>query len=199
MKKILKIVLIVAFVMNIYSSTFAIDRFVDIPVPPRDSGKVDATVNEKEKPKEKQKENSEEKYVPKSSNNYLKKLEVKDYKLSPKFNQLNDSYTIKSKNIDNIKDIQVIAEADDERAKIDIQYEKDEVLINVTAENGNLKVYSVKPESTENAEKDIEKVEEDKKQEKTNTNNDKLILVIIVITALVVLIVYIIIRRKNSN
>ena len=72
------------------------DRIVDIPVPPDSSGYTDFTEEEaKQKAEEYEKNKSNlltaEDYVNKSSNNYLKSLEVEGYKLEPKFNRQNSN------------------------------------------------------------------------------------------------------------
>ena len=128
------------------------DRIVDIPVPPDSSGYTDFTEEEaKQKAEEYEKNKSNlltaEDYVNKSSNNYLKSLEVEGYKLEPKFNRQNSNYTIYTKS--NTSKLKIKAEADDEKAKvegigeIEINQSENSINVHVTAENGDLKVYTI--------------------------------------------------------
>lgn len=95
-------------------------------------------------------------YVGKSANNYLKSLSVEGYNLEPEFIRENDKYTIYVKDRSNVTSLNITAETDDENAKVEgtgqveITPEQKLVTIQVTAENGNLKVYTINIEDEEN-------------------------------------------------
>ncbi len=165
------------------------DRIVDIPVPPDSSGYTDFTEEEaKQKAEEYEKNKSNlltaEDYVNKSSNNYLKSLEVEGYKLEPKFNRQNSNYTIYTKS--NTSKLKIKAEADDEKAKvegigeIEINQSENSINVNVIAENGDLKVYTI------NINKD-----------KAIINRNIIIASTTVIAIIIILIVFI--KRKNNK
>ena len=156
--KITIFITIVICIISFASLSFAeTPRLVDIPVPPNSAGYADFTEEEAE---EREKEYEESKnnvvtadyYVGKSSDNYLKSLSIEGYNLYPEFNKQNDTYTIYVKD-DNINTFNVTAEADNENAKIEgignISVSQEERIINikVTAENGNLKVYTINVET----------------------------------------------------
>lgn len=156
--KITIFITIVICIISFASLSFAeTPRLVDIPVPPNSAGYADFTEEEAE---EREKEYEESKnnavtadyYVGKSSDNYLKSLSIEGYNLYPEFNKQNDTYTIYVKD-DNINTFNVTAEADNENAKIEgtgnISVSQEERIINikVTAENGDLKVYTIKVEN----------------------------------------------------
>ncbi len=166
MKNILRLITITLGAMLIITYTvtsYAVDRFVDIPVPPNSAGKADFTSEEGEKEAEQYEENkikeeeqninnankTEQEKIEKSGNNYLKSLNVEGYKLEPEFNKLQDEYTLYVPNIENIKSVKIIAEPDDKKAQIEgtgdveITSENNIISINVIAENGNLKVYTI--------------------------------------------------------
>ena len=163
MKKKLTIVgIIILFILNINIKVLATDRLVDIPVPPNSSGYADFTEEEaaqRQEEYEKTKNNTTaEDYIEKSSNNYLKSLNIEGYNLEPEFKRENDTYTIYIKNREDVTNLNITAEADDESAKIDgigtvqITPEQNSININVTAENGNLKIYKINIQNGENEE-----------------------------------------------
>ena len=171
-------------------------RLVDIPVPPNSSGYADFT---EEEAAERAKEYEESKnnavtadyFVGKSSDNYLKSLNVEGYELSPEFNRQKDTYTIYVKD-DSINTFNVTAEPDNENAKIEgigtITVSQEERLINikVTAENGDLKVYTINIENESNKSKAIA----------GNINMNYIIIIAIII--LLVAVIAIIIKKKNK-
>ena len=163
MKKKLTIVgIIILFILNINIKVLATDRLVDIPVPPNSSGYADFTEEEaaqRQEEYEKTKNNTTaEDYIEKSSNNYLKSLSIEGYNLEPEFKRENDTYTIYIKNREDVTNLDITAEADNESAKIDgigtvqITPEQNSININVTAENGNLKIYKINIQEGENEE-----------------------------------------------
>lgn len=156
--KLTTFIAILVCIMSFVSLSFAeTPRLVDIPVPPNSAGYADFTEEEAE---ERKKEYEESKnnavtadyYVGKSSDNYLKSLSIDGYKLYPKFNRQEDTYTIYVKD-DTINTFNVSAEVDNENAKIEgtgnvtVSPEQRIINIKVTAENGDLKVYTISVEN----------------------------------------------------
>ena len=189
--KITIFITILICMMSFASLSFAeTPRLVDIPVPPNSAGYADFT---EEEAAEKEKEYEESKnnavtaayYVGKSSDNYLKSLNIEGYDLYPKFSRQNETYTIYVKD-DNINTFNVTAEADNENAKIEgignVSVSQEERIINikVTAENGDLKVYTINIENEANKPKKI-----------------NIFMIVIVIVILIGVILFII--RKNKK
>lgn len=113
--------------------------------------------------KEEQKE-----IVNKSTNNYLKSLMVEGYKLTPEFDKQTLEYNL---NISNeVKEITIIANSDDNKAtikgngKVEVQNNKTECKIEVTAESGTVRTYTIKinniqeKETEKESEKEVETV-----------------------------------------
>lgn len=161
-KKLIIIGIITLLILNINIKVLATDRLVDIPVPPNSSGYADFTEEEaaqRQEEYEKTKNNTTaEDYIEKSNNNYLKSLSIEGYNLEPEFKRENDTYTIYIKNREDVTNLDITAEADNESAKIDgigtvqITPEQNSININVTAENGNLKIYKINIQEGENEE-----------------------------------------------
>ena len=90
----------------------------------------------------------------------MKSLSIEGYDLYPEFNRQNDTYTIYVKD-DSISTFSVTAEANNENAKIEglgnVTVSQEERIINikVTAENGDLKVYTINIENEANKPKKI--------------------------------------------
>lgn len=189
--KITIFITILICMMSFASLSFAeTPRLVDIPVPPNSAGYADFTEEEaaeKEKEYEESKNNAvtADYYVGKSSDNYLKSLNIEGYDLYPKFSRQNETYTIYVKD-DNINTFNVTAEADNENAKIEgignVSVSQEERIINikVTAENGDLKVYTINIENEANKPKKI-----------------NIVMIVIVIVILIGVILFII--RKNKK
>lgn len=83
----------------------------------------------------------------KSNNNYLKSLKVEEASISPEFNKETTSYKISvGKDIEKIK---INAEAEDEKAKVEVSGNEDlkeganTAKVIVTAENGDAKTYTI--------------------------------------------------------
>lgn len=177
--------------MSFASLSFAeTPRLVDIPVPPNSAGYADFTEEEaaeKEKEYEESKNNTvtADYYVGKSSDNYLKSLSIEGYNLYPEFNRQNETYTIYVKD-DSINTFNVTAEPDNENAKIEgignVSVSQEERIINikVTAENGDLKVYTINIENEANKPKKI-----------------NIFMIVLVIVILIGVILFII--RKNKK
>ncbi len=164
--KITIFITILICMMSFASLSFAeTPRLVDIPVPPNSAGYADFTEEEAaEKAREYEESRNNtvtaEYYVGKSSDNYLKSLSIEGYDLYPEFNRQNDTYTIYVKD-DSISTFNVTAEANNENAKIEgignVTVSQEERIINikVTAENGDLKVYTINIENEANKPKKI--------------------------------------------
>ena len=190
----LKTFVIIMMVIASFTTISFAERLVDIPVPPNSSGYADFTEEEaaeQEKVYEESKNNiTADSLVGKSSDNYLKSLSVEGYELSPEFNRQQDTYTIYVKD-DSVNTFNVLAEPDNETAKIEgignVTVSADERIINikVTAENGDLKVYTIKVEN-----------EATKKSEPINYNN---IIIIIEIVIIIFIILVILLRKKNKR
>lgn len=199
-KKILIIGIIFLLVAGMYSFVYAAGRLVDIPVPPNSAGKADFTSEEGEEEAKKYEENkikeeqnsisTIQENVEKSGNNYLKSLKVEGYKIEPEFNMQQDNYTVYVDNKSRLKNLNIIAETDDKKAKIEgagvieITPEQQYVNVNVIAENGNLKVYTIKVEN-----------QSDKPEEKSRG------ITVMITTVIVVLIIggVVIIADKKLN
>ena len=150
--------IILLCIMSYVSISFAeTGRLVDIPVPPNSAGYADFTEEEaaeRAREYEESKNNvvSSNALIGKSSDNYLKSLSIDGYKLYPKFNRQEDTYTIYVKD-DTINTFNVSAEVDNENAKIEgtgnvtVSPEQRIINIKVTAENGDLKVYTISVEN----------------------------------------------------
>ena len=184
--------IIMILILSFTTISFA-ERLVDIPVPPNSSGYADFTEEEaaeQEKVYEESKNNiTADSLVGKSSDNYLKSLSVEGYKLSPEFNRQEDTYTIYVKD-DSVNTFNVLAEPDNETAKIEgignVTVSPEERIINikVTAENGDLKVYTIKVDN-----------EDTKNSGENNYRNNIIIVVVIAIIILITLVK----EKKKKN
>ena len=191
--KLKTFVIVMMIILSFTTISFA-ERLVDIPVPPNSSGYADFTEEEaaeQEKVYEESKNNiTADSLVGKSSDNYLKSLSVEGYELSPEFNRQQDTYTIYVKD-DSVNTFNVLAEPDNETAKIEgignVTVSADERIINikVTAENGDLKVYTIKVEN------------EDAKN--SGENNYRNNIIIVVAVAIIILIILVIVLRKKNR
>ena len=137
-----------------------------------------ATENEVEQINDNNTNETANEYVGKSANNYLKSLSVEGYELEPEFIRENDKYTIYVKDKNSVTSLNITAEPDDEKAtiegtgRVEITPEQKSVTIQVTAENGNVKAYTINIEDEEN------------KEEESSINTDVIIgigLVVIII------------------
>lgn len=164
--KITIFITILICMMSFASLSFAeTPRLVDIPVPPNSAGYADFTEEEAaEKAREYEESRNNtvtaEYYVGKSSDNYLKSLSIEGYNLYPEFNRQNETYTIYVKD-DSINTFNVTAEPNNENAKIEgignvtVSSEERLISIKVTAENGDLNVYTINIENEANKPKEI--------------------------------------------
>lgn len=202
MKYLIKLIIInIIFILLIggYNLVYAVDRFVDIPVPPNSSGKADFRSEGGEKEAEQYEKNeitnnTIEEYIEKSGNNYLKNLSIDGYKLEPQFNMQEDEYIVYVPDRSKITSLNVIAEPDDIKATIEgvgnvsITEDTNIININVTAENGNLKVYTIKIEN-----QTVNQLENLKDKGKSTY-------IIIVTTAIIAIVIVVgMIRKKKSK
>ena len=148
-----------------------------------------ATENEAEQINNNNNDETANEYVGKSANNYLKSLSVEGYELEPEFIRENDKYIIYVKDRNSVTSLNITAEPDDEKAtiegtgKVEITPEQKSVTIQVTAENGDLKVYTINIEDEEN------------KKEESSINTD----VIVGIGLIVIIILFIIIMTVSKK
>lgn len=167
--KLILINIIFILIMGSYNLVYGVDKFVDIPIPPNSSGKADFTSEEGEK-EAKQYETNEilrnailnnntEETTVISENNYLKSLNVDGFVLEPQFNKNIYEYTIYLLNKSEIASLNIEAKPEDDTAIVEgdgnvfIDQKTNTININVIAENGNLKVYTIKINSFKNEEK----------------------------------------------
>ena len=206
MKKLLfSILIVITFIFLINTSVLATGRLVDIPVPPDNHGMLNPKEEETNEEITEENESSNitaQDYINKSPNNYLKSLNVEGYNLEPEFVRENDTYTIYVKDRENLKSLNISAQADNETAKIegigtvDITPEQEAVNINVTAENGNLKIYKI------NIEDEANKPKETASQIVTDVINESgnMKIIISLVMILIIFMVIIIINKiKNKK
>lgn len=170
MKRIVKLLImnvIFVFIMGTYQLAYEGDRLVDIPVPPNSSGYADFTSEEGEQKAKEYEQNKDknqdraESHIGKSSDNYLKNLKIEGYSLEPQFNSHVYNYKLYIENRTKKLNLNIMAEVSNEKAKIEgagnieIKPEQDLININVIAEDGNLKVYTIRIEKGKNRQKEI--------------------------------------------
>lgn len=187
--------IILLCIMSYVSISFAeTGRLVDIPVPPNSAGYTDYTEEEAAEREAEYEENKEneltaEDYVGKSGDYYLKSLNVEGYDLEPEFIRENDTYTIYVKD-NTINTFNVTAEADDENAKIDgigtvtVSSKERFINITVTAENGNIKVYTINVDDEANRKKDY---------------NILTMIIIVIVVLIVIFIISRIFKNKKKS
>lgn len=140
-KKLLIVVNIICVICMclIYSKSYA--GFADYT-----DEQADKQANEQEKEQEKIDSES----IGKSSNNYLKSLEIEGYEITPEFDRQTVDYKVTKKV--STTNINIIAEADDERAtvtgngKVQLSSGSNTISVNVKAENGIERTYKVEIE-----------------------------------------------------
>lgn len=153
----------------------------------------------------------------KSNNNYLEKLEVEGYVMQPSFDKQIHEYTINEKIKE--KKIKITAIPNDLKANVvgdgEVEINTDKIRIDVTAENGTVRTYSIKlKEQQEMEEKEYENLQNDEASEVINIdeeiihenkelnnnylkNDRKLVIICTTIISLIVIIVFLI--KKNLN
>lgn len=162
--------------------------------------------NETEKLIQEQKQNFD---TLKSNNNYLKDLEVKGYKISPRFDKQILNYTLNTKK--RVKEITIKATADDEKAKINgigkikIDSNQKECRVEVTAESGTVRTYIIKLTDDDNQidinTNEINNIEENNKKDiksvysNKDKNNNKNVIIITIVSASILVALLLTISR----
>lgn len=148
MKKSSIVILIIILLELLLTPLLSYASFSDINYPPNNKGKADYTDEEADKEKLETKTKSPEEYIGKSSNNYLKSLVVENARMEPEFHRQYVDYQLTLEKQET-KTINIIAEAEDEKAtiegagEVEIQDGINEIRIVVTAENGNVQIYTL--------------------------------------------------------
>lgn len=165
--------------------------------------------------------------IGKSSNNFLKSLSIKGYTLTPEFNKQVINYHIEGEINDS--QIEIIAEADDSRAKvigsgvINLEPGENQIKVDCEAENGDMKSYFItinrageKIQDTtnetdtnelsdtyeNNLNEEIEKINEFSNNKSSLMNRiftKKKMIILIIVVILIVLIILTLIIRKNKK
>lgn len=140
------------------------------------------------------------KVYPKSSNNYLNKLEIKGYEIDFDKDVLEYEITVAS-DVDSL-DITAIADASTSNVRIygNDSFEEGEniVTIVVTAEDGSQKTYTIKV-NKEKEEKKVTKTTEDDDdaEENSNSNTEKTVIIILIILVVAGLL-YLIFKKDEE-
>ncbi|MCI9233200.1 MAG: cadherin-like beta sandwich domain-containing protein [Bacilli bacterium] len=158
---------------------------------------------QKEKPKVTEKPVAPKKEIPKSSNALLKSIVVENYNVD--FDTYLLEYTLEVE--EGVNSLSIKAEVEDEKANYkiigaeDLKKNENKVLIEVTAENGNKKVYTINTkikEQTKEVEKIVEKTEIET-QEKVTVNKKFVTYIIIFFGGIVGLVIIGFIISKIRN
>lgn len=149
-----------------------------------------------------------------SSNNYLKSLSIDGYNIIPEFDKQTIDYEISKEVLEN--NIKINAEADDSKASVSgigdiiLNSGENEIRIDVTAENGTVRTYTIKvvaqiSETVDTNTSILTNAEtsEYKEQTVTETKQDKTNYLYIIIAIIVVVIIIssmaFCFRKKNSK
>lgn len=197
-KNVLTLVLMISILISIFLTNVSYASFADFD---------DATADKQAEEDLKEQQEEDKKNAGKSSNNYLKSLSIKGYKLSPEFDKQTIDYTIDKKI--NTNTIEITAEADDSRAtvkgagEVEIKPDQEKLRIEVIAENGMSRTYFIKfvknsENNTENSNneiienKDIVQTMADERIENKSgieTKNVVLIIILVLIVALIIMVI----------
>ena len=121
--------------------------------PNTDNNEQNTPPSQVEYPTETKPQENEEQETPKSSNNYLSSLSIGTGTLSPEFYRETYEYTVEfgeDINLYELTSLELSAQAEDSRAKvsgagtIELVEGENTININVTAENGSVRTYTVK-------------------------------------------------------
>ena len=193
------------------------------------AGMADFTDDEAQKIRNEEVKNQQEidkQSIGKSTNNFLKSLSVKGYKITPEFNKQVINYKI-NKEINDGK-VEILAEADDSKAKvigtgvISLQPGENEIKIDCEAENGQMKSYFITintpgensqntneadtNELTDNTENDL--IEEAENFNEISNNKPSLmnkiftkknIIILIIVVIVIIIIIWALKRKKNKK
>ena len=140
--------------------------------------------------------------VAKSSNNNLKKLEIKNYNLIFDKNVL--SYTIELENKED--HLEIITELEDAKSTIKVEGNKNlsskknnSILIEITSENGSKKTYTIKTIAKELKEENIDDVVNGEKKDNQKIKLEKEHIIIIGIILFILFVVFIITKIKDRK
>lgn len=140
MRKIIyKFILAICFVSVLFSQNMIYASMADY---------TDEQADNNLKQEQEEFRQEQEERINKSSNNYLKKILIKGYKIDPDFDKQTINYEITQEVGDDY--IEIEAEADDEKAnvsgdgKVILNSGENNIKIDVTAENGMVRSYFIK-------------------------------------------------------
>lgn len=211
-KRIFFLILAVFIILNITISNITFAAFADY-----DDETAERETQNMIAEQEKEGNNT----IGKSTNNYLSKINVKGYKITPEFEKQTLEYSIENEL--NVHSINIEAETEDSRAKVsgvgNIKLQKGEnnIRIDVEAESGTVRTYFIKVVTSAESETNENNIDENventaneildnstntstiassnvTKTEKSNTNK---ILIIVVILIILMVLVAILIRAKK--
>lgn len=186
MKKFIKKVFILLIIELITVSVISNSAFYDIDYGPDSKGMADYTEEETKKESQNQlntSNNNSQEYVGKSSNNYLKSLQIENEKLDKEFQKEILDYEVNLKD-KNSKKIKIFAIADDEKAvvrgagEVKLNEGINNVQIVVTAENGNVQIYNLKINVSDTKVENTEVIEPDTDNTEIIENKDDLVKII---------------------
>lgn len=169
-------------------------------------------------------EKEEHNTIGKSTNNYLSKLNVKGYKITPEFEKQTLEYSIENEL--NIDSINIEAETEDSRAKVSgignvkLQKGENNIRIDVEAESGTVRTYFIKVVTNadsrlnennvnENAENTVNELLDNSintstietsssNATKTEASNINKILIVVLILIILIILVAILFRVKKG-
>ena len=138
------------------------------------------------------------KVYPKSTNNYLSKLEIEGYEID--FNKDTLEYNIKVSS--DVETLDITAVAEDSSARVNIygnsNFKEGEntVTVVVTAEDGSERTYTITVDKE--AKKEVVKEEETKEEENGNNQLEKTIIIILIILVIIGLL-YLIFKKDEEE
>lgn len=139
------------------------------------------------------------KVYPKSTNNYLSKLEIEGYEL--KFNKDTLEYSIKVSS--DVETLDITAVAEDAGARVNIYGNSDfkegenTVTVVVTAEDGSERTYTITVDKEAKKEV-VDKNEDNTEEEKSNNQLEKTIIIILIILVIIGLL-YLIFKKDDEE
>ena len=139
------------------------------------------------------------KVYPKSTNNYLSKLEIEGYEL--KFNKDTLEYSIKVSS--DVETLDITAVAEDSSARVNIYGNSDfkegenTVTVVVTAEDGSERTYTITVDKEAKKEV-VDKNEDNTEEEKSNNQLEKTIIIILIILVIIGLL-YLIFKKDDEE
>lgn len=150
--------------------------------------------------------------INKSSNNYLKSISIENYEISPSFERQTVDYSL-TKDVDS-DTINIKAEAEDEKASVSgtgiikLNSGENNLKIDVTAENGTVRTYSINVNKKEDGESQENNVENNRENNIENSiekgtnnefNNKKIIFATICVIIIIMLIIIISNKKRYKR